>query len=192
MRHLGTKMLHTCRLTLRPFVMEDAEAMFRNWASDPEVTKFLTWPTHSGVDISRMVLTDWIQEYEKENYYQWAIVPAGLNEPIGSISVVNYSDKIQKCEIGYCIGKSWWNKGYTSEALLAVMRFLFEDVGFRRIEARHDIQNPNSGKVMAKCGMRFEGTLRQSDWNNQGICDTNYYGMLYSEWCERNLSTEKK
>ena len=192
MKHLGTKTIDTDRITLRPFTVEDADAMFRNWASDPEVTKYLMWPTHSNVDISRMVLTDWVSHYEEENYYQWAIVLKELDEPIGCISVVNLNDKVQKAEIGYCIGKTWWRCGYTSEALLAVMKFLFEEVGFRRVEARHDTQNPNSGKVMAKCGMQFEGILRQSDWNNQGICDTCSYSMLYNEWFDLRSPGQKK
>ena len=60
MRHLGARVLHTPRLILRPFREEDAEAMFRNWASDPQVTKFLTWPTHPNVEVSRGVLKDWV------------------------------------------------------------------------------------------------------------------------------------
>jgi ribosomal-protein-alanine N-acetyltransferase len=51
-----------------------------------------------------------------------------------------------------------------------------------RVEARHDLNNPHSGGVMKKCGMRYEGTLRRADRNNQGICDTAVYGMLKEEW----------
>ena len=59
--------------------------------------------------------------------------------------------------------------------------FFFEEVGAGRIQARHDLRNPNSGAVMVKCGMKFEGTHRQADRNNQGICDASYYGILASE-----------
>jgi ribosomal-protein-alanine N-acetyltransferase len=69
-----------------------------------------------------------------------------------------------------------------SEALKAVMDFFFDEVGMRRIETRHDPRNPHSGGVMRKCGMTYEGTLRQSDWNNQGICDACWYGILAEEW----------
>ena len=58
MKHQGTKTIETPRLILRRFTLEDAPAMYRNWASDPEVTKFLTWPAHSSVEISgRFCLT---------------------------------------------------------------------------------------------------------------------------------------
>ena len=58
LNHQGTRVIETERLILRPFVMEDADAMFRNWAGDDEVTKFLTWPTHESAAVSRMVLSD--------------------------------------------------------------------------------------------------------------------------------------
>ena len=84
--------------------------------------------------------------------------------------------------IGYCIGKPWWHQGITSEALAAVIGFFFDRVGVSRIEARHDARNPRSGLVMRKCGMKYEGTLRSADRNNQGIHDVCYYGLLKREW----------
>ncbi|MDO4379724.1 MAG: GNAT family protein, partial [Clostridia bacterium] len=103
------------------------------------------------------------------------------DEPIGSISAVSVKEKISSVQIGYCIGKKWWHNGITSEALKAVMDYFFDVVGVNRIEARHDSKNPNSGKVMKKCGMKYEGTLRSADWNNQGICDACYYALLKSD-----------
>lgn len=68
--HLGTQTLETPRLILRRALPEDAQAMFDNWASDPEVTKFLTWPTYNTVDTAHRILASWIAEYEKPDYYQ--------------------------------------------------------------------------------------------------------------------------
>lgn len=181
MKHLGTQTIETPRLLLRRFTLEDAQAMYDNWASDPEVTQFLTWHAHESVEVSRMLLEAWTAGYEKEDYYQWAIVLKALGQPIGSIAVVSHDDRTCKAHIGYCIGKRWWHQGYMSEALKAVMDYLFDCVGMLRLEARHDPRNPHSGAVMRKCGMQYEGTLRQSDWNNQGICDTCWYGLLSSE-----------
>lgn len=178
MKHLGTKPIETNRLILRPFVPEDAQAMYKNWASDPEVTKYLTWPTHDSLEVSQWVVNDWVSHYGEDDYYQWAIVPKDLGQPIGSIAVVSQNDRVRKAEIGYCIGKNWWHRGYMSEALSAVIAFLFDQVDMNRVEARHDPNNPHSGAVMRKCGMTFEGTYRQSDWNNQGICDTSVYAIL--------------
>lgn len=178
MKHLGTKKMETQRLLLRPFTLEDAQAMFDNWASDPAVTKFLMWPTHTSVEVSRMVLSDWISHYAQENYYQWAIVPKDLGQPIGSIAAVHANDRIGKVEIGYCIGRQWWHRGYMSESLNAVVRFFLDEVGANRVEACHDPNNPHSGAVMAKCGMTYEGNQRQASFNNQGLCDLSWYAIL--------------
>lgn len=183
MKHCGTQRLETERLILRRFVSEDADAMFKNWASDSEVTKYLTWPTHSSVDVSKYVTNDWVNSYSNEKFYQWAIVLKENGDvPIGSISVVEMKEDISAVQIGYCIGRNWWNKGITSEAMKEVMKFFFEEIGVNRVGARHDPRNPNSGKVMVKCGMKYEGTLRSADRNNQGICDVAYYSLLKSEW----------
>lgn len=178
LQHKGTQIIETSRLILRPFVVEDAQAMFDNWASDEDVTKFMTWPTHTNVDISRMVLEDWEKNYKNREYYQWAMELKEIGQPIGSVSVVRQDDRVAGAEIGYCMGKNWWHQGIMSEAVAAVIGFLFTEVGFNRIEARHDPRNPHSGGVMKKCGMQYEGTSRASDRNNQGICDTAHYAIV--------------
>jgi ribosomal-protein-alanine N-acetyltransferase len=180
--HKGTQTLQTPRLVLRKAVPEDAQPMFQNWASDPEVGKYLTWPPHESVAITQMIIDSWIAAYDKEDTYQCMIVPKDTpHSPIGTISVVHQKDSVGKAEIGYCIGRSWWHQGIMSETLKAVMDFLFNEVGYHRIESLHDPNNPHSGDVMKKCGMKYEGTLRQADRNNQGICDACYYGLLASE-----------
>ena len=192
MTHKGTITLETERLILRRFTVEDAEAMFRNWCADPDVTKYLMWPTHNSIDESRKVLEDiWLSYYDEPNFYQWAIEVKDIHEPIGSIGVVKSDDKTQMVHIGYCIGKAWWHKGYTSEALIRLVRFFFEDVGVNRIESRHDPRNPNSGKVMQKAGLLYEGTSLQSDWNNQGICDAANYAILARDYLAEQRKPQK-
>ncbi len=130
LRHIGTQPLETKRLILRKYKLADAEAMYRNWASDDEVTKFLTWPTHSSVEITRQILEAWVKEYINENTYHWAItMKENGDEPIGDIAVVSIKENAAVAHIGYCIGKAWWNQGITSEALGAISDFLFDIVG---------------------------------------------------------------
>ena len=178
--HKGTVTIETDRLILRQAKVADAEAMFRNWANDEEVTKFLTWPTHGNIEVTRTLLANWADSYQRDDYYQWMIVLKEINEPIGSIMVSSVG-RAQSAHVGYCIGKKWWHQGIMSETLKRVMDFLFDEVGYHRVEAMHDSNNPNSGKVMVKCGMKYEGTLRMADRNNQGICDACYYGLLANE-----------
>ena len=181
MKHRGTQRLETERLVLRRFTIEDAAAMYKNWAADEEVTKYLTWPPHPNQEASQRFIEDWVKAYASEKYYQWAIVCKEKGEPIGSIAVVSMNEDVSMMQVGYCIGKAWWHNGITAEALKAVMDFLFDMVEANRLESRHDPRNPNSGKVMKKCGMKYEGTLRSADRNNQGVCDACYYALLKSE-----------
>lgn len=182
MQHKGTILIETDRLILRKFNENDANAAFRNWTNDEKVTEFLRWPTHSNIGITERVLNDWIARYGKLDFYQWAIVPKEMNEPIGTISVVDMDERTEKVHIGYCIGSKWWHLGYTSEAFSAIIPFFFEQVEVKRIESQHDPENPNSGRVMSKCGLRYEGTLRKADWSNKGIVDACMYGMLASDY----------
>jgi ribosomal-protein-alanine N-acetyltransferase len=185
MRHLGTKEIETKHLLLRKFVLSDAEFVYKNWAKDKNVTKYLTWEPHPDVDNTKRILENWISNYSKNDFYQWAIILKEINEPIGSISVVQQRDDIKMVHIGYCIGEKWWHQGITSEALFSLIKFFFEEVGLNRVESRHDPNNQNSGKVMLKCGMKYEGTMRQADINNQGICDFSEYGILAEEYFNR-------
>jgi ribosomal-protein-alanine N-acetyltransferase len=182
LEHKGTVTLETERLILRRFTMDDACAMFQNWANDAEVTKYLTWPTHTDISVSKTVLNSWMELYQNPEHYSWAIVLKEIGEPIGSIAAVEQRDDINMVHIGYCIGRKWWRKGYTSEALSRLVKFFFEDVKAARIESRHDPNNPNSGKVMQKAGLRYEGTLLESDRNNQGICDAARYAILARDY----------
>ncbi len=181
MKHCGTGTIETERLILRRLRREDAGAMFRNWASDPEVTKFLTWPPHESAEASERLLAKWEEDYENDRFYQWGIQLKAIGEVIGSISVVGLKEEVGAAEIGYCIGRRWWHQGIMSEALAAVIQYLFREAGCSRIAARHDVRNPHSGDVMKKCGMQFEGVTRSSDKNNQGICDMAQYAILRSD-----------
>lgn len=182
MNHKGTIVIETERLILRPFVMEDIEAAYRNWGGDPAVSKYLHWQCHRDEEDTREVLSMWIENYQKSDFYQWAIVPKDLGENIGTISIVSMNEKIDMLHFGYCIGSKWWRRGYTSEALAGILPFLFDEVGANRVESQHDPENENSGRVMLKCGLKFEGTLRQAERTVRGIVDSSVYSMLKSEW----------
>lgn len=182
MNHLGTKRLETNRLILRQFTSADAVYMFHNWASDNEVTKYLIWPPHKSVEISRAYIESLISAYSQRNTYNWGVELKEIGQVIGAISVVQQNEAVESVHIGYCIGRQWWNSGITSEAFSAVISFLMNEVNVNRIDSRHDPRNPYSGKVMEACGLTYEGTLRESDKNNQGICDASWYALLRKDY----------
>ncbi len=181
MRHLGTRRLETPRLILRRFALDDAQAMYENWAGDPEVTEFLTWPAHASADVSGMVLTDWVARYETASFYTWALEIRETGDLIGSLSVVRLCEEIDEAELGWCIGRRWWGRGYMPEAAAAVRDYLFDAGGVNRLCAKHDVNNPKSGRVMEKIGMRFEGVRRQGGCNNRGIVDLACWAMLRAD-----------
>ena len=96
-------------------------------------------------------------------------------------TVRNRKIDFKKICFGYCIGKKWWHQGITSVTLKTVIDFLFDEVGANRIESYHDPNNPNSGGVMKKCDMKYEGTMRSYKKTNQGITDACVYSILKSE-----------
>lgn len=182
MKHLGTQTIETERLILRKTKESDAEPMFRNWASDECVTKYMTWQPYESLSQLQDTYHQFLLEnQEKEDFYDWKIELKEIKEPIGSISVVSLREETQEAAIGYCLGTNWWHKGIMTEAFTAVIRFLFNEVGVNRISAWHDPRNPHSGDVMKKCGLQYEGTLRQAGKNNQGICDNVMYSILKRE-----------
>jgi ribosomal-protein-alanine N-acetyltransferase len=69
MTHKGTVTLETARLTLRRFAAGDADAMFRNWSNDPEVTRYLTWPPHGVIENTRAVVDFWVKGYDSPDKY---------------------------------------------------------------------------------------------------------------------------
>lgn len=182
MENKGTITIETDRLILRRFRVEDAEGMFKNWASDPEVTKFLTWPAHKDVNVTKYLLTDWVKRYEEKGCYNWVMELKENGEIIGNISVVKLREDIAAADMGYCMGRVWWGRGYMPEALVAVMKYLFMEVGLNRIAACHDVNNPKSGRVMEKAGMKREGIWRAAGKNNIGVCDEVWHAALREEW----------
>lgn len=185
MKNSGTVRMETKRLVLRPYVIEDAGAMFRNWANDPQVTKFLSWEPHKDVEETKKILEGWIASYESKDFYNWAIAwKEDEGNVIGSISAPQIDLKAGRVTVGYCLGRKWWGNGVMKEAFAELIRFFFEVEDANRVEARHDTRNVNSGKVMVACGLKKEGILRQYGWNNQGICDECIYGMVASDYFE--------
>ena len=182
LNHRGTKRLETERLILRRFKIDDCAEMYNNWACEDVVTKFLTWQTHTNLDVTKSVLADWISKYANKDFYNWAIELKEENRLIGNISVVSLREETLSAILGYCMGSKWWGKEIMPEAGKAVLKYLFEEVGFNRIAANHDKNNPKSGRVMQKIGMTYEGTLRSAGFCNQGIIDDVRYSILKSEW----------
>ncbi len=186
MIHKGTIPIKTERLLLRPLTQDDARPMFDNWANDSRVTEFLRWKPHGDISVTQDVLASWIAGYENSAFYQWGIELCAIGQVIGTIGAVTVYEQTETVHIGYCIGHAFWHHGYTSEALAALLSFFFEEVSVGRVESQHDPENPHSGNVMKKCGMRYEGTLRRADLSNRGIVDACMYGLTREDYFKKS------
>ena len=176
MNHLGPKDIETKRLLLRKYVLEDAEDIFGNIMS----TGVHINNSHKTLDETKNALVDWIKDYEKIDFYEWAIELKINKKIIGLICTINNNEKLKSCEIAYEISRNYWNNGYATEALYYVLRYLINDVGYNRIKGGHFIDNPASGRVMEKAGMRYEGTLRQDCINEKTgkFIDSKIYSII--------------
>lgn len=182
LNHVGTQIITTDRLILRRFKIDDAEAVYNNWTSDSEVSKYMRWQYHKSIEETESKINDWINRYKHNNFYQWAITFKSSDEPIGAIGlfVVNESDMCG--DFGYSISKKYWGMDVATEALKAVLKFAFEIVGFNRIESYHSVNNPASGKVMLKASMKLEGLTRQKYKSNVGLEDCYMYSILKEDF----------
>ena len=173
-------MIHTARLTLRPFTLDDAPAVQR-LASDYDValnTLLIPHPYPDGAAEAWIAMHQ--ADFDENRIHHFA-VDAG--ELTGAIGLVMKSDGI--AEIGYWIGVPYWRRGYASEAAIEVVRYGFEEVGLQRIFAAHFTRNPASGRVLQKAGMQCEGTLRRHQLKWGEPLDITFYGILREEWEKR-------
>ena len=177
----NTKTLETERLILRKFKIEDAEGVFKNWATDPNTNKFLSWSLHKDVEETKSVVSKWIEEYEKGSY-NWIVEIKDTHEVIGNIAEQGKSNRHKTISLGYCYGSKFWNKGYATEALRRVIEYLLNEQDFYLVEANHRSSNPASGRVMQKAGMKYDGTLRDRRLNPDGTrADMLYYSIEKEE-----------
>ena len=148
--------LESERLRLRPFRTEDAEDMFNGWASDPEVTKYLTWPTHENIETTKALLAKWVKESEeKPERLNFAIERKEDGKLIGGIDVVGYLDGVHGTPvIGYNLSRAFWNRDYMTEALNCLLSYLFGQ-GYDAVRIDAAVANTGSNRVIQKSG----GTL---------------------------------
>jgi ribosomal-protein-alanine N-acetyltransferase len=150
--------ISTGRLVLRKPRPEDSESIFRNYATDSEVTRFLIWHPHTQLDQTRAFISACIRSWQEGKRFPFVISQAGSVEAIGMIEL---RLETFKAEVGYVLARDHWGKGYMTEALRAVIDWCFEQPGIYRVWAVCDTENYASARVMEKAGMQREGLLRR-------------------------------
>ena len=153
--HIGTQPVETNRLILRKYETTDADDMFRNWVTDPEVSHFWGWEPHKNIDETKTLLYGWIEDYKKQDTYHWVIVFKSVMQAIGYIYLSEFDSTDDSVAVHYALSRNYWNKGIITEACNGIFNFAFSNLRVKRIHSRHHIDNPASGQVMKKCGMRY-------------------------------------
>lgn len=177
--HRGTQQIKTERLLLRKIQPDDAEMVYM-WMGDPEVCKYERWKPHPNSDYSHGYIIEVFDGYKSDYTYQWGIELNG--KLIGSVSIVNINDYDQKAILGYCLAREFWSNGYTTEAVKAVLRYMFIEIGLNRIEASHSINNIASGRVLEKVGMLLEGQSKDYYFCNSGFQDSRLFGLTKEQY----------
>ena len=146
----------TQRLSLRRLRYEDAEEIFYTYASKPEVTKFVSWPTHRTLQDTKTFLQYAVNGWDNGTDYSFAVRLQESNRLIGSIGVINENGKLQ---FGYAFSPAQWNKGYATEVCRMLMTLLRNQKGVYRIQTFVDVENISSAKVLIKSGLVEEARL---------------------------------
>ena len=177
MRNVGSKKIETERLILRKLELSDVESVYNNWCSDKEVSKYVTWDTHQSINDTAEYVKYKVDLYERNYRFDWVVVIKETNEVIGEIDAVKTSVNYSLVELGYCFGSKYWNQGYATEALTAIVKYLKEVANVEKITACHISTNPASGRVMQKAGMTYDATLKEYvvDKNTKQRADLIYY-----------------
>lgn len=165
--------LETERLLLRPITLADAEACF-GWGSDERVAKYMCYPTAK--DISETI--DWIKTtLVDETEWNWAFVLKSENRVIGTGSIGPDKFMDGYWGIGYNFHYDYWHKGYCTEAMRAVVDFAHNELGVTKICSEHAVDNPRSGKVMEKLGLKFHHYCEYSKFDGSRTFKAKCYTM---------------
>ncbi|NMD37882.1 MAG: GNAT family N-acetyltransferase [Christensenellaceae bacterium] len=171
----------TQRLILRPANIKDANDIYE-YSKDEKVAEHVLWSAHKSLGETKQYLKQMIKLYKNGSPSSFVIVLKSTGRVIGTIGFMSINPEHSSAEVGYSMARDMWGKGIMTEALKALIGFGFQTLRLNRIDAMHDCNNPSSGRVMQKCGMKFEGCLRQKVYNKGKFVDVNLYSILWEDY----------
>ena len=152
------KTIKTERLRLRKAKLADADAIFRQYAQDPEVTKYVSWRAHQNLEETREYVQMCLLAWDVGKAFHWVIESAEDKQVMGMIIArVN----AEKWELGYVLARAYWRQGYMTEALNGIIALALKQKEIHRVWAVCDVDNLASARVMEKIGMQREGILKR-------------------------------
>lgn len=173
--------LETERLRLRRLTMRDAQDIYE-YSRDPQVARHVLWDAHRSIGEAKAYLRFMLRKYRCGEPASWGIEYKQTGRVLGTIGYMWIQQENSAAEVGYSLARDWWNRGIMTEALQAVLRHAFEELHLNRVEAIYEVENPASGAVMRKCGMKPEGILRQKLYNKGRYVDVEMCAILREEY----------
>ncbi len=176
--------LATARLELRALAHEDVAQLFDVF-SDPEVMRYWsTVPMRSASEAEAMVAVS-RDQFAAGTGIRWAVCRRDDARVMGTLSLFHFDEQNDRAEIGYALGRAFWNRGFMHEALAALAAFAFGAMDLRRLEADTDPRNAASIRALARLGFEREGLLRER-WLVAGeVSDSLLFGLLRRDWAAR-------
>jgi RimJ/RimL family protein N-acetyltransferase len=173
------------RLTLRPVTEPDLPDLLEI-NGDPEVTRFLPYDRWQSMDDG----TAWLRRMEAlavaGTGQQLVIVRNADSKVIGTLLLFKFEEPSARLELGYVLGRQYWQQGLMREALESICAHAFSAMSVRRIEAEVNPANTASDRLLRRVGFTMEGTLRKR-WVGKGVTyDSNFYGYLVEDWQAMN------
>lgn len=188
--HIGTDTIETERLILRKFKISDDEAMLKYWIADKKIQSLYSEPVYTTKAEVDELLEKYINSYQKNDYYRWAIIEKNSGECIGQIAYFLVDSKNNFAEIEYCIGSDFQCKGYATEATKAVIQYGFDKINLHKVQICTKTINKPSKRVIEKCGFTYEGTLRDYFYMDGEYVGRLYFSMLKSELNQNKIKQE--
>lgn len=174
------------RIFLRALTSSDVAAVYSVF-SNPEVMRYWSSPPLPDLPAAEKLLSEILKDVERGTLMKWGIARCSDNRVIGTTTLFNINIENGRAEVGYALGRDYWGQGLMNEALNELLRYVFETLQLRRLEADVDPRNAGSIRTLERLGFQREGFLRER-WNVAGeIQDAFFYGLLRRDW----IKTEK-
>ena len=182
MRFPELRALRTERLILRKLRREDVRDYYERIGSSEAVTRHMLFQPHRSIDDSVASIEKTLRRYETGKCFRWGITLRGDDRIIGVFDLLAFDERENRCSFAYMLGEHWWGRGYATEAMKAVFRFAFEEMGIETITVDHFAENPASGAVMRKALMRQTGIRPGAYEKNGALHDAVCYELTRKEW----------
>jgi RimJ/RimL family protein N-acetyltransferase len=178
------------RLILRQFSQQDVDS-FYSYRSSPEVAKFQSWENYQYND-AKVFVSEQTKSVPNQpgTWFQFAIALGETNHLIGDCALHTLLDEPRIVEIGFTLAEEHQGNGYASEAVRALLSYVFNSLGKHKVIAFSDVRNEMSVRLLERVGMRKEGHLLENYMSKGQWVDEYQYSLLQSEW-ENSLRAER-